>query len=111
MSTESLIFHLSRSGEVKVFESSSIPHSDDPVQLMEIAVAVMSAGYRGIAVDELRLANGRYCQCLEGDLLTIEGELLQELSHVQERGGKMPSSKTVLDALARAYAADQAHAK
>jgi hypothetical protein len=111
MSTESLIFHMSRSGEVEVFESSEIPHFDEPVPLMAIAVAVMSAGYRGIVVDELQLANGRYCQCLEVDLSTFEGALLQELSHLHDRGGKMPSSQSVLDALARAYAVDQAHVK
>ena len=111
MSAESLVFHLSRSGELQIFESSSIPHFDDPVPLMAVAVAVLSAGYHGIAIDELQLANGRYCQCLEVDLSTPEGKLLQELSRVHDRGGSMPRVQSVLDALARAYAAQHKHSE
>jgi hypothetical protein len=109
MSAESLIFHLSRSGELRIFEPSAIPHFDDPVPLMAIAVAVLSAGYQGIAIDERRLANGRYCQCLEVDLSTPEGKFLQELSRVHDRGGPMPRVQTVLDALTHAYAVQQKH--
>jgi hypothetical protein len=109
MSAESLVFHLSRSGELRIFDPSSVPHFDDPVPLLAIAVAVMSAGYRGIAIDELRLSNGRYCHCLEVDFSTPEGKLLQELSRAHDRGEPMPRTQSVLDALARANAAGETH--
>jgi hypothetical protein len=111
MSAESLVFHMSRSGELRIFDASTVPHFDDPVHLMAIAAAVLSAGYRGIAVDELQLANGRYCQCLEVDLSTAEGNLLQWLSRVHESGGPMPSVEAVLDALASAYASERSQSK
>ena len=108
MSAESLVFHMSRSGEVQVFDPATVPHSDGLAPIFEIVVAVIAAGYSGVAVDELRLANGRYCQCLEVDLSTPEGKLLQQLSYCHERGDPMPSVKLVLDALARINAADRA---
>lgn len=111
MSAESLVFHLSRSGELRVFDPSSVPHFDHPAPLVAIAIAVISAGYCGIAIDELLLANGRYCHCLEVDLSTPEGKLLQELSRVHDRGEPMPRAQSVLDALARAYAAIQTNMK
>lgn len=111
MTAESLVLHMSRSGELRIFDPSTVPHFDDPVHLMAIAAAVLAAGYRGIAVDELRLANGRYCQCLEVDLSTAEGYLLQWLSRVHDNGGAMPSIEAVLDALASAYAAERAQSK
>ena len=40
MSSESLVFRLSRSGELRSFDPSSVPHFDDPVSLVVIAVAV-----------------------------------------------------------------------
>ena len=111
MSAESLVFHMSRSGAVRVFDPATVPHFDGLAPILEIVAAVIAAGYRGVAVDELRLANGRYCQCLEVDVSTPEGKLLQQLSKCHERGDPMPSVKLVLDALAKVNAADRANQK
>jgi hypothetical protein len=40
MSAESLVLHLSRSGELQSFAPSTVPHFDDPVSLVVIGVAV-----------------------------------------------------------------------
>ena len=40
MSAESLVLHLSRSGELRSFAPFPVPHFDGPVPLMVIAIAI-----------------------------------------------------------------------
>lgn len=100
---DSILMHLSRSGEVIFSDCDEIPHTDDVNTIMHIAVAVLNAGYTGIAVDELKLSNGRFAQALDVDLATPEGRLFQMLSTISSAGGKLPEEKIVLDALERVY--------
>lgn len=104
MST-SLVAHLSRSGDVHIVDSDAIPHADDLHPIMGIAVAVMNAGYTGLAIDELELSNGRIAHALDVNLATPEGRLLQELSHQVVSGREVPNIRTVLAGLQRDYKA------
>lgn len=102
MST-SLVAHFSRSGEVHIVDRDAIPHTVDLHPIMEIAVAVLNAGYAGLAIDELKLSNGRYAHALDVDLATPEGQLFQELSRLADSGEGLPNVPAVLDALELAY--------
>jgi hypothetical protein len=97
--------HLSRSGEVTVVDRDDIPHTDDLHPIMKIAVAVMCAGYTGIAVDEQKMSNGKIAHALDVDLSRPEGQMLQELSAGAESGFLLPDAQTVLDRLADVYQA------
>ena len=101
--SNSLVMHLSRSGEVIASYRDDIPHTDELNPIMQIAVAVLNAGYTGIAVDELKLSNGRFAQALDVDLATPEGQIFQALSTISKAGEKLPEAATVLDALELAY--------
>lgn len=103
--SNSIVMHLSRSGEVTVVDRDDIPHSDDLQPIMKIAVAVMNAGYTGLAIDELQMSNGRIAHALDVDLATPEGRILLELSSGSESGLLLPDAQTVLDRLTDIYQA------
>ena len=95
--SDSLVYALSRSGEVQVVDPDDVPHTDDLSPLMQIAVALFAAGYTGIAVDELKLSNGRFIRSLDADLATPEGRVIQDLWSIEKFGGSLPAAQTVLD--------------
>lgn len=101
--SNSIVMHLSRSGEVNIYNSDDIPHSNDLPPMMAIAAAVMNAGYTGLAIDEMKMSNGRYFHALDVDLATPEGRLLQELSHQFACGKELPNIQVVLADLQLAY--------
>jgi hypothetical protein len=107
MAAKSLAFHISRSGEIHVFDPEQIPHHEDIAPIMLIAAEIICAGYGGVAIDEMRLANGRYFQSLDADISTPEGKLIMQLFSALENGARAPNSKSVLEELNAAYAADQ----
>lgn len=101
--SNSVVMHLSRSGKATVVDREDIPHTDDPHPIMTLAVAVLNAGYTGIALDELKLSNGRVAHALDVNLSTPEGRVFQALSFIAEAGGSMPEAPTVLAGLQVAY--------
>ena len=103
--SNSVVMHLSRSGKATVVDREDIPHTDDPHPIMTLAVAVLNAGYTGIALDELKLSNGRFAHALDVNLSTPEGRIFRELSLIAEAGGSMPDAPTVLAGLQLAYQA------
>lgn len=101
--SESRVAIFSRSGELRVIDPSTVPHHDGLHPLMQLAAAVLDAGYNGIAVDELKLETGRILQSLEGDMATPEGQIFKVLSEIAESGGNLPVPKAVLDSLELVY--------
>jgi hypothetical protein len=101
--SNSIVMHLSRSDEVTITELEDIAQTDDLHPIIKIAAAVINAGYLGVAVDEMKTADGRYVQALDVDLATAEGKMLQALSSLYEQGIKMPEAQTVLDGLQCMY--------
>lgn len=97
--SNSTVMHLSRSDEVTIAELEDIAQTDDLHPIIKIAAAVINAGYLGVAVDEMKTADGRYVQALDVDLATPEGRMLQTLSNLFQQGIKMPEAQTVLDGL------------
>ena len=102
MSDSILLVH-SRSNDLHIVDPDGIPHSDDPSPLMLFAVELIKAGYEGVAVDEIRLKNGRFVHSLEVNLATPEGVVMRKLSTALNEGRPLPDLPTVLEAIRRIY--------
>jgi len=101
--SDSLLFVHSRSNDLHIVDPDAIPHSDDLSPIMQLAIEVIKAGYKGIAIDELKLKNGRFVYALEGDIATPEGVVIQKLSTALDDGRPLPNAATVLEAIRRIY--------
>lgn len=102
MSDSVLLFH-SRTNDLHIVDPDAVPHSDDFSPLMQLAVEVVKAGHKGVAIDELKRKNGRFVYSLEVDLATPEGVVMQKLSVALDEGRPLPDAPTVLEALRRIY--------
>ena len=101
--SDSLLFVHSRSNDLHIVDPDAIPHSDDLSPIMQLAGEVIKAGYEGVAIDELKLKNGRYVYSLEVNLSTPEGVVIQKLSTALDEGRPLPNTPTVLEAIRRIY--------
>jgi hypothetical protein len=101
--TDSILLFASRSGDIHIFDSSSIEHFDDGAPLLNLAIPVLIAGYQGIAIDELKMENGRYFHALEVNIATQEGAIFAQLQEDFENGIPLPTPSKLLDRIARAY--------
>lgn len=107
--SDSLVFVHSRSNELHIVDPEAIPHSDELSPLLQLAVDVINAGHKGVAIDELKLKNGRFVYSLEGDIATPEGAVMQKLSNELEKGRPLPTAATVLEAIRRIYEKCEKH--
>ena len=107
--SDSLLLVRSRSNELHIVDPDEISHSDDLPPLIQLAVEVFKAGYEGVAIDELKLKNGRYVYSLEADLETPEGLVIQKLTTAVDEGRPLPSAPTVLEAIRRIYERYEKH--
>ena len=107
--SDSLVFVHSRSNDLQVVEPDAIPHNDDLSPLMLLAMEVIKAGHRGVAIDELKLQNGRFVISMEGDLESPEGVGMKKLSRAVDEGRPLPTAATVLEAIRRIYKACEQH--
>jgi hypothetical protein len=101
--SDSLVLVHSRSNELHIVDPDAIPHCDELSPLLLLAVEVIRAGHKGVAIDELKLKNGRFVYSLEGDLATPEGVVMQKLSTELDEGCPMPNAANVLEAIRRIY--------
>ena len=101
--TDSILLFASRSGDIHIFDSNSIEHFDNGHPLLNLSIPVINAGYQGIAIDEHKMANGRYCQALEVNDATQEGTIFAQLQKDYENGIPLPTPSKLLDRIARAY--------
>jgi hypothetical protein len=98
---KSVIFYLDRSDTVQVIDSGSLSHTDDLSLIMNIAVAVIRAGYDGVVIDQHRMTNGRYFQALNTNIATPEGRILTDLCKMDPAA--LPTPKAVLSKIRQAY--------
>lgn len=96
-----------RSGQIRLVDANTIPHTDDLHPILLIAAAVINAGYHGVAVDELKLSSGRFVQHLEVDLATPEGQILQGLSAHVGSSGTLPAPNDVVALIEQQYSSDK----
>jgi hypothetical protein len=102
--SESIVFLLNRANELHVIDPDSVPHSDGIHPIILIAAAVINAGFEGVAVDQMRLSDGRYFQAIDVNLATPEGVILHRLQQIAELGSQLPTPELVVDAIRRQYA-------
>ena len=107
--SDSLLLVHSRSNELHILDPDAIPHSDDLSPIMQLAAEVIKAGYEGVAIDELKLKNGRYVYSLEADLASPEGLVIQKLTAAVDEGCPLPSAPTVLEVIRRIYERCEKH--
>jgi hypothetical protein len=102
MSNSIVLFH-GRDDNLYVVDPDCIPHFDDTPPLMQIAVAIIEAGYAGVIVDEKQLSNGRFVHCLSTNSATPEGRILAGVSVSYSAGNPLPSTAVVVAAIRREY--------
>jgi hypothetical protein len=101
--SDSLILNLNRANELRVIDPDTLSHSDDLQPILLIAAAIIVAGYKGVAIDEIRLANGRYLQAIDVNKSTPEGAILERLQRIANLGGVLPDSETVVASIRQEY--------
>ena len=107
--SDSLLFVHSRSNDLHIVDSDAIPHSDDFSPIMQLAMEIIKAGHRGVAIDELQLQNGRFVLSMEVDLKSPEGVVMKKLSLMLDEGRPLPNASTVLEAIQRLYERCEKH--
>jgi len=104
LDTKSMGVYLDRNGGVTVFDPDHLPASEERMELLDIAVAIIAAGYEGVKIDETRFSNGKYVHAFAGNMGTPEGVIMQELAAAFSREEPLPSPVQVLVRLEAAYA-------
>lgn len=97
----SILMYLDRGDTVHVLDSSSLPHTNEISPLMLIVAEIIIAGFKGVMVDEYRLANGRYFQALNVDKKTPEGQIISRLRGLDQT--TLPTPRDVLNEIRQAY--------
>lgn len=101
--SDSLVFLHNRANELHVIDPDRVPHSEGLHPIILIAATVINAGFEGVAVDEKRLANGRYFQSVDVNMATPEGVILHRVQQIAESGGELPTPELVVDAIRQQY--------
>lgn len=106
--SDSFVFFQGRENDLHVIDPDCVKHSDDITPLQKLVIAVINAGYRGVVVDEKRLANGIFLSCISIDFSTPEGHILQEIAMAVEQGQPAPAVNQALEIIAKRYAQEGA---
>jgi hypothetical protein len=101
--SDSMIIYLDRNNNFQIIDPDCVPHSDGINPLQHIVIDVINAGYEGVAIDEKKLANGRYFQIISVNETTPEGQILSILSKNHQLGKSLPASRSVLQQIQAAY--------
>lgn len=102
--SDSIVFYLDRNDNLQVIDPDCVPHSDDINPLQQLVIDMINAGYEGVAVDQIRLQDGRYFQAISANLDTPEGQILTNLSEDYLNEKPLPPSQTVLKEIQDSYA-------
>lgn len=84
-----------------ITQKSALADGDTPemTSFMELAIAVMEQGYKGISPDPMRLPSGGYMLSFAFDIGTIEGYLLKEIAENAMAGIMPPKESHFLEHL------------
>jgi len=105
--SNSIVFHHGRDDTVHIIDPDGLPHFDELPPLFDIVVAVINAGYKGVVVDEKKLASGRFIIGLSVIKGTPEGQIIQDLA--AKDGKQLPSIGIVLEQIKNQYAVSGGH--
>lgn len=98
-----IIFYFDRGNVLHIVDSDELPHFDTDPPLLMHALALINAGFEGVAVDEKRLANGRFFQAVNVDAASPEGQMMEALHERHQAGLKLPLPEVVVKAVQIEY--------
>ena len=101
--TNTIVLYHDRNDDVHVIDPDALPHFDKLPPVLDIVCAVINAGYRGLAVDEKQLANGRFMLAFSANQGTPEGQIVQTLMLDAASGKPLPSIEFVLAQIKERY--------
>ena len=101
--SNSFVWLHGRDDALYVIDPEALPHFDEHPPVFDIVIAVINAGYKGVVVDEKRLANGRFLLCLSVIEATPEGNVIKNLVANANNGKQLPSVEGVLAQLKTLY--------
>jgi hypothetical protein len=101
--SNSIVFYHDHGDVMHIIDPDALPHHDTIHPLLDIAVAVINAGYAGVRIDECRLSNGRYMQCLNVNHATPEGRILDAIGTEFASSGDWPLPDAVVDLIRKYY--------
>lgn len=91
--------------EISIFDPEIAPRIEEDATAYhkaEVCIAILNAGYQGIDLVELQLANGRFVQSISCQHGTPEGEIYAEVCRAADEGYLVPVDQ-VLAAIEKLY--------
>ncbi len=101
--SKSIAFYYGRDDVFHVIDTDNLPIAQN-LQVIDFVVAVINAGFNGVVVDETKLSDGRFIQCISANQDTPEGQIVQALAITADLGKPMPSIDFVLEKIKKIYA-------
>ena len=97
--------------EISIFDPDTAPRIEDDESAyhkVEVCIAILNAGYTGVDLVELQLANGRFAQSFAYQHGTPEGEIYAEVCRAADEGYLVPVEQ-VLAAIKKLYIQEGGH--
>lgn len=97
--------------EISIFDPDTAPRIEEDSSAhykAEVCIAILNAGYQGVDLAELKLANGRFVQSIAYQHGTPEGEIYAEVCRAADEGYLAPIDQ-VLAAIKQLYIQDGGH--
>jgi hypothetical protein len=101
--SKSIAFYHGRDNVFHAVDTDNLPIAQN-LQVIDFVVAVINAGFHGVVVDETKLSDGRFIQCISANQDTPEGQIVQALAITADLGKPMPSIDFVLEKIKKIYA-------
>lgn len=101
--SDSIVLYHGRDDYLHIIDPDDVPHFDEHPPLLDIVCAVINLGYKGVAIDEIQLANGRFMHCLSANEGTPEGQIIQSLALDDAAGKQLPSIPLVIEKIKKLY--------
>ena len=97
--------------EIAIFDPDTVPRIEEDTSACykaEVCIAILNAGYQGVDLAELKLANGRFVQSIAYQHGTPEGEIYAEVCRAADEGYLVPVDQ-VLAAIEKIYDQEGGH--
>ena len=101
--SKSIVFFHDWNEALQIIDPDTTPQIEDHTAMVDIAVAVVNAGYAGVVFDKKQLTNGRFILVISTNQATPEGLIIEELSVASASGMTLPPMESVLREIKRRY--------
>ena len=98
-----MIFYNDMNDDLNIFDSEFFDTQKNQDPLLEIAVAIVERGYRGLVVHTKHLASGKYFFGINFREDTPEGKIFSRIKADFHRGRAIPNSRVVLKKIKTDY--------